>query len=417
MFYTTVPFQPEKEFILRCMRDVIIRDEVCPELDPGFLRKLDWDWIIKTSDTHRVLCFVTYILIKRNLLRHIDAPVQETLRVGLLKSRQSNWLKQQQFQTVNVILNEHAVAVIPLKGSLLTHLIYANLPFRQMSDIDIMVEQTELKKAFTLLTAAGFRRLNSQSSNRWQEKICAETDPLWGTEVLGRVSLARGGLELDLHFNPRYRIGQKYIGMDVSGLWERATSLPQLGANIYAPDPKDLILHLLLHTIEFYSPRLIQVLDTASVIDKYRLFREGGSEQMNLPSSFSSMPSISAFINAINELFSIKHRASELSPETTEIFERFFSRTAVPDETDEGFRADNSITGISMFKRIKSPWKRVVFISGYFVPAPHYYPHKSLALSYLTHWRRLISKALRLGRLSFRRLYGYLNSFASSSEG
>lgn len=261
------PLHSEKEFILRCIKAVVLREDLCVEMESDFPGTLDWNWIVRTSHDHRLLGFVAFILDKGNLLKQLDHEVQLKLNAGLRESQLRNRFKQKQFQEVNAILAMTSIPVIPLKGVALTHLIYHEIPFREMHDIDILVKQSDLKKSFRLLAEAGFCRLDtSPSKNRWHEKIYAETDSLWDDRILGRVAVIRDELELDVHFNPTYRIEQKNMDLNVAGIWQRALPCPALGSNVFALDPKDLLRHLLLHTVDFYNPRLIQVLDTACVI-------------------------------------------------------------------------------------------------------------------------------------------------------
>ena len=397
------PLQPEKEFILRCMKALIFRKDLRVQMDSTFLLQLDWDWIVSTSYDHRLLGFVAFILGKRDLLKNLDDRVQEKLKAGLLENDLKNRLKQKQFQEVNRILNRKSIPVIPLKGVALTHLIYGDVPLRRMGDVDILLRQSDLSESFSLLAQAGFCRLGTdQSKNRWHEKIYAETASLWEDPVLGRLPLVRGEIEVDVHYNPMYRIEQKYVEMDIAGVWQRALPFPQLGPNVFMLDPKDLILHLLLHTLEFNDPRLIQALDTACVIEKYDIARSDISDQINVARHSRR---VDAFVNAIHELMNADTGIADFSPETAEVFESFFSRKSISDETQEGLiESEDSVLGVEMFRKIRSPWKRLVFIAGYLLPNPDYYRHKGSKVPYFMHWWELITKVWKLGKLKFSKM-------------
>ena len=395
------PLHSEKEFILRCLKAVAFREDLCVEMKSGLPEKLDWDWIVKTSHNHRLLGFVAFILDKGNLLKQLDHRIQEKLSAGLCDSELKNRVKQKQFQEVTAILSAKSIPVIPLKGVALTDLIYPDAPFREMNDIDILLKQSELNEAFRLLAAAGFCRLDTyQSKNRWHERIYAETDSLWDGRILGRIALIRDELELDVHFNPTYRIEQKRIDINVAGIWQRALPRPELGSNIFTLDPKDLLRHLILHTVEFYNPRLIQVLDTACVIKNYNISRSHILEEINIAPNCPTS-ALTAFVNAIQELMNISPGRVSFSPETIELFERFFSRTSMPAETEKDLETEESIFGIEMFKNIKPKRKRLIFMAGYLLPNPDYYRQKGSTFPYLIHWWELILKVWRLGRSRF----------------
>ena len=394
------PLHSEKEFILQCIKALVFREDLCVE-ESGFPEALDWDWIVRTSYDHRLLGFIAFILDKGNLLKQLDHEVQVKLNAGLRESQLNNQLRQKQFQEVNAILSTNSIPVIPLKGLALTDLIYHDVPFREMNDIDILVKQSDVKESFRLLAEAGFCLLETyQSKNRWHQRIYAETDSLWDGRILGRLAVVRDELLLDVHFNPTYRVEEKNIDLNVAGIWQRALPCPELGSNVFTLDPKDLLRHLLIHTVDFFKPHLIQVLDTACVIRKYNFSGSDISDQISV-APHSPTSALTALVNAIQELMNIKQGRVDFSRETTEVFERFFSRPLIPDETEQALETEDSIFGIEMFRNIKSRRKRLIFIAGYLLPNPDYYRQKGAKFPYLIHWWELISKVWRLGRSRF----------------
>jgi hypothetical protein len=389
--------QPEKEFIFRCMQSLISGEHLCLQTDSIFDQKLDWDWIVRTSYNHRLLGFLSFILAKQNLVKKLEPRIQARLKAGLLKSYWKHRRKQKQFQDVSRILNTKGIRVIPLKGVALSHLVYDDVPFRVMSDIDILVQQNDLPESFRLLGKAGFCDREAPSKNRWHQKIYAEAAPLYQNNI-GRLPLTRKDLELDVHFDPSYRIQQKHIEMDVTGMWQRALHFPNLGSNVYMLHPRDQVVHLLLHTAEFHCPRLIQALDIARVMEKYSVHAADIADEMKLIPPFAQS-TLGTFVNAIQELIDIESNEARFSQETTEVFERWFSRDSIPEESVDYPPKD--FIGLEMLKKIRSRWKRLIFVAGYFLPNPDYYRRKQYRFSYLAHWSGLISKAWRLGRSKF----------------
>jgi hypothetical protein len=214
------------------------------------------------------------------------------------------------------------------------------------------------------------------------------------------MAVIRDQLDLDVHYNPTYRIEQKYMDINVAGIWQRALPCPELGSNVFTLDPKDLLRHLLLHTVSFDNPSLIQVLDTACVIKKYKISRSHILDQISV-APHSPTSALTAFVNAIQELMNIEPGRLDFSPETAEVSDRFFSRASIPDEAEKDLETEDSVFGIEMFKNIKSKRKRLIFIAGYLLPNPNYYRQKGSKFPYLIHWWELISKVWRLGRSRF----------------
>jgi hypothetical protein len=393
-------YEREKLLILKCLRDVVRYDRACSKESQGFLRAYDWDWIIETSRKHRLAGFLAYVLKRNGALRRIDRRAQTKLDICLLESLSNNQRKQEQFQAISAILQKEAIDVIPLKGVALSNLLYRNIPFREMDDIDILVKQSDFKVAFNLLIDAGFQRSDRYlSANRWHRSIYAETAPSAERVNIGRVPLDREDLSLDLHFNPRYVIAGDYLDIDWPAAWRRAEPFPKLGPNVYMLGPKDQLTHLLLHTVDLYRPFLIQVLDVALAIKKYHLRSEQVWDDAAVCLTPARRSKVDVFTGAIHELIDTEADELDLSASAREVFELFFSRksgSAKDRERRQGREA--VVSGLDIFQNIASPWKRAIFIAGYFLPDPSYYQSQNRWLSYFTHWRRLLSKAWKLSK-------------------
>jgi Uncharacterised nucleotidyltransferase len=387
----------DKKFILSCLKELIIPGSSCLD-EPGVLSGLDWDWIVKTSTTHGILGFIASVLERRNLLMRLDPMTQATLKGHLMKCLFKNQLKRQQFQRLSAMLRQRDIDIILLKGIALTHLVYDEMPCRQMWDIDILVRECDLKRTFEVLSTSGFRHPEKLSArNRWHAKIFAETSYLLRDVRIGRIPLVLEKLEVDIHYNPRYMVEDDYSGMDIEGVWGRAVPFPHLGPNVYMLNPKDQLLHLLLHSAEGFKTLLIQVLDIGLFSHKYGFRQEDIADKIIGDLPLSSRARVYTFIRAMQELLDTRVRMPELSPETIEVFERFFSFSNVHHQEQEAMNVLQSpMGGLQILSKIDSPWKRASFLAGYLLPDPDYYKGSSTPLSYLTHWRDLLLKGWRL---------------------
>lgn len=390
--------QPEKRFILNCLRAFVVLEDSPLVHESERFRQYNWEWILETCITHRVAGFVTFVLQQSDLLRYLDYKVQERLVSAQLQAKKKHDLRQAQFRTVVDILKSRDVPLLPLKGVALSKLVYEHSPYREMFDIDILIRRVDLREAFYSLVEAGFRRRDvSLSKNRWHKNIFAETSPPYGDVPLGRIPLVREDLQLDLHFNPRYRVAGEYLEIDVDGMWERSGPHPQFGSNVHMAAPKDIMFYLLFHTVEFYSPRLIQVLDTALLIDRYGSETDWYSNLCNLNISIVSRENLILFVSVVQEWISRGSECSVFSAEAGSIFERFFSRIRNPNiMPQDKVEARHQISGFQVLKAIRHPGRKALFVTGYLFPDPDYYSGKGRVKSFLAHWFALISKLLRL---------------------
>jgi hypothetical protein len=121
-------------------------------------------------------------------------------------------------------LGEAGIAVMPVKGALLQHWLYADPAERPLTDVDVLVCRDDLAMAVERLEAAGYRRTRHRT-------------------VGGMVMETPFGLALDLHSqlfdHARYRIS-------TGDLFARSSPDSSLyGATVLLPSPLDVYAHLI----------------------------------------------------------------------------------------------------------------------------------------------------------------------------
>jgi hypothetical protein len=173
------------------------------------------------------------------------------------------------------------IPVMPLKGVLLQRLVYANGPFRPITDVDLLVPAARFFEAFAALEAAGFSDVRWEIG-RWQATMVMPSGPRFG---------------IDLH---RRLTRTDRAGLTSQGLFQRASVDTELfAAPVMLPCPKDLFAHLLLHatlhwlsTGKLHRPRdfeaVARVLDLDAVDCANHL-----AEQRLLPHALLMLPLIS----------------------------------------------------------------------------------------------------------------------------
>jgi len=147
---------------------------------------------------------------------------------------------QDDLQGLLAAFGSGAIAVMPLKGSLLSAAYYPDPALRPMADLDLLVRPAARTAAEALLEKLGYRRISAN----WKHTE-------WGRP--GNLEVASWEFEhpdnprkLDLHVSVSEMLGGPAI--DLTGLlWQRAAPGRLLGEPVLLPHPEDLWLHLLMH--------------------------------------------------------------------------------------------------------------------------------------------------------------------------
>jgi hypothetical protein len=121
-------------------------------------------------------------------------------------------------------LAPHGISVIPVKGALLQHWLYADPSERTMTDVDLLVLPEDLQRAVTLLERAGYQKTRHQS-------------------IGGVVMETPFGIALDLHpelfDRTRYRMPSREV-------FARSTENQSLfGSVVRLPAAVDVYAHLI----------------------------------------------------------------------------------------------------------------------------------------------------------------------------
>ena len=145
----------EKQLLLYCAR-------TC--LDPysaGRIRalaggKLDWPYLLELAAEH---CVLPLLYSKFKAVCSDKVPPQWTEQ--LLEAFQQN-TRRNLFLTAELLrileaFRANGITAIPYKGPVLAEQAYGNLAYRQFADLDIVIRQRDVARAYELLTAQGYR--------------------------------------------------------------------------------------------------------------------------------------------------------------------------------------------------------------------------------------------------------------------
>ena len=128
------------------------------------------------------------------------------------------------------------IPAIPLKGAFLAEAVYPHPAARPMSDIDVLVWETDRLRVDEVLSGLGYRR--GTDAHSWAFDVAYDAATFYD---------GPGGARVDVHWrlinDPRY--AWNHAAADA--VWDRAVPVTLAGESALALAPEDLVLSLAAH--------------------------------------------------------------------------------------------------------------------------------------------------------------------------
>ena len=163
------------------------------------------------------------------------------------------------FRNAVEIFSNEGIPVIALKGIFIAEKIYDDIGLRQMSDIDILVKETDIEKCRKLLIDKGYKSFIVSKSESINELVSSKHLP---PLVLNGVSVE---LHTKLHHdNPEFSI-------NIEDYWKHSQQVTLSNKPVLALSIEDMIQYLCIHLHEHFNkanPQLTSFVDIAEVIKK-----------------------------------------------------------------------------------------------------------------------------------------------------
>jgi hypothetical protein len=213
-----------------------------------------WDLLFALAEQHGVQPLLHQAL--SNLLNEI--PAEQLLL--LQQSSQTNLHKAMLLsrELIRIVdhLSSRGIAVMPYKGLALAELVYGDIALRQAGDIDLLIRPDEFRRACKAVGELGYIPHDrfSEAEERAQLKS--------GYECAFDGAAGRNLLEVQWAIQPRFYA----IDFDMTGLFERGTTIAVAGQTMKTPSIEDLFLVLAAHAAKHVWGRLIWLCDLARIM-------------------------------------------------------------------------------------------------------------------------------------------------------
>ncbi len=385
-------------FIIESLRCLFLA-EPFPDSQKRILKTLDIEWMIPAVKRNGVGGFFVKALQKFDLLAILPKETQARLIRELDRCAKRFEEMAADFEYVQSVSTKHNIPMLPFKGAVLTALIYSELPYRIMSDVDIIIREEDEPRLHEIFFNEGFSLKRYQVPNRWQTEIIQRNYTSHFFKDTGRHSLVRDNLDIDIHTELKYHAGQAPVLLDMKSVWKRSSG--KEGSQLQHLSIDDHAMVILLHAADLYYPKLIQLLDLALLMRHGSLVPERIQKLFDEGWSTDAKKLLRQVVCAADEWLRPGRELFSFSEETENIFYLFLSgQTNIfcPVKT-----LPNKKIHIMEYLKMINLWSdKVKFLAGYFLPNPLYYKNTSIAGSYIKHWGHLVAKVFKavLGQLN-----------------
>ena len=156
----------EKDLLLTAIRCVANPGAQPPVPIFDLASKIDWRRVMFAAARDRALGIVGYVLEASGILKVVPKDVRLAFHSAMLASEAAVAKRKSQRDAILALLTARHVRLILLKGSSLEGSVYRGAPYREMSDVDVLVRPEQRDVAVAALQENGFTV--DPERNRWQ---------------------------------------------------------------------------------------------------------------------------------------------------------------------------------------------------------------------------------------------------------
>lgn len=230
-------FPPEVRLLLDCARTEL-SEERRQRVTELLRQPVDWAALAGLAERHGLIP-----LLYRHLETLDPTAIPKPIFARLWSQSQAtagrNVMLTQELLRLLALLQANGIPAIPFKGPALAALVYGDISLRQFTDLDILVEQQQARRAKALLEAHGYDypdRLTEAQETAYLRSANHHHFQL--ARVDDRVAV-------ELHWQPASR--RFFPAGPVDQIWQRLEPLPLLGATVNGLAAEDLLLLLSMH--------------------------------------------------------------------------------------------------------------------------------------------------------------------------
>jgi putative nucleotidyltransferase-like protein len=246
--------RPEDEMLI-CIARAYLDPERAEQFRALVHHGLDWDYVLRSAEWHGVVPLLYWHLnsLCQDIIPEI---IRDRLHDYFFKNSKTNLLLTGELLKILCMFDAEGISAIPFKGPTLAASVYGNLALREFCDLDILIQEKDVKDAKALMLSQGYVPQFRLTGSREAAFLRSQSEYVfWRTpdEVM---------VEIQWEITPRY-FG---FPLDIEELWKRAKTVSLAGKDIPILSPEDHLIILCVHGNKHLWERLGWICDVAELL-------------------------------------------------------------------------------------------------------------------------------------------------------
>ncbi len=245
----TLSHDLEVELLLLCVRGNLEAWQIERIRQLSHLN-IAWDRLITLVVNHKVHPLV-YWNLKNYAAGLVPEKVVRTLKGMFATNMLTNVRNRTELIRILKAFEEEKIDVLPLRGVVVSYLLYGEFWMRDFKDLDILVRRADFEQAETLLMELGYVREAPVEDNAYNQKFFYE----------------KLKIQIELHW--RLDTPSIPIQVDEENYWQHVTNFNVEGIHTHTFQPDDLLLLLAVHGAKHRWNRLKWLCDIDQFVACY----------------------------------------------------------------------------------------------------------------------------------------------------
>lgn len=218
----------------------------------------DWNGLLTSAYGHGV-----YPLIAKSLkgITTVPEQVKTTLKLTNIDIARRNMIMTSELLRVVQLLEDHGINALAIKGPVLSFMIHGDITLRQFSDVDVLIDESNLYRSGVLLSENGFSMEHDIEFLKNKTLLKIFKDVVFSSERA----------HLELHWR---LFEDKFIQYQLAEQFSYETNTYKInGKNVKTLQQESLLYYLCLHGSKHFWERIEWIVDIDRLIRNQGIYQ------------------------------------------------------------------------------------------------------------------------------------------------
>ena len=254
---TNAPLRPEDELLL-CAARARINPEIAARMKSLMQLEMDWKRLLAAARRHGLVPLL-YTHLQSACAEEMPESILLKLGRQFMLNAARNLSMTAELVRILALFEDHGIPALPYKGPLLAESIYGDVALRQFEDLDILVPESKVAEAETLLRQQGYQVALELPQDRMAAYCRMKHEIPYlhpGKSIL---------IELHWKISPIFF----HFPIDMERLWRRTEWITLAGSRVRSLSKEDALLILCANGSRHFWEKLESVSVVAEMLRIY----------------------------------------------------------------------------------------------------------------------------------------------------